>query len=91
MIYYFRFDTELQAKEVLSEFVQNGEWVIASHTHSLDPIGSLVTEPAQFDEHGNVVVSAVVDFRFHVNFQGHLPFDVSAFQIVPTNPRRVWA
>ena len=81
MIKYLRFEDESQAKSVLVEFVQGGEWVIASHAHSLDLIGPLLVNEETME----------IDTRFHVNFQGEMQADVSQYEVQPTNPRRVWA
>lgn len=91
MIKYLRFNSEDEAKVVLSEFVNNHKWKISSETHSLDVIGSVIILPAEFDENENMIAAAVVDQRFHVNFQGQMQADVSAFEVFPTTPRRVWA
>ena len=90
---YLKFTDEAQAKAVLAFAVRDGEWVNASHDWALDPVGIVTLTPGVYDEDGEVEPPVFAD-GWHVNIRvltpGSIP-DLSAYEVHPTHPRRVWA
>ena len=91
---FFRFPDEapgtaaLDAAGLLNE---DGSFITASHTHSLDVIG-VITRGGEYDpETGDVIVAPEVLDGWHVNYQGVLPDGWEEFAVYPANPVRVWA
>jgi hypothetical protein len=87
---------EATMRAALPDFVrEDGTWITSGHRWALDPIGPIVTTPAVIGTDGNVTAPAVIDERYHANIRlidetlaSAIPADL---QVVPTNPRRVWA
>ena len=78
----------LEAAGLLNE---DGEYITASHTHSLDVIG-VITRGGEYDpETGDVVVAPTMLDGWHVNYVGNLPDGWDEFAVYPANPVRVWA
>lgn len=69
---------------------EDGEYITASHTHSLDVIGT-ISRGGEWDEEGNVVVPPTTVDGWHLNYVGNLPEGWEAFAVYPANPVRVWA
>ena len=68
---------------------EDGSFITASHTHSLDVIGT-ITRGGEWDEEGNVVVSPTTLDGWHLNFVGNLPEGWEEYAVYPANPVRVW-
>lgn len=90
-----RFPDEATAIGKLGEYRADGQWITASHTHALDPIGAVVLVQAVIDpETGDVITPATVDDGFHVNLRilaGDAPDGLDAYIVTPNQPARVWA
>ena len=91
---FFRFPDEatgtaaLEAAGLLNE---DGEYITASHTHSLDVIG-VISRGGEYDpETGDVIVAPEVLDGWHVNYQGVLPETWAEFVVEPVAPYRVFA
>jgi hypothetical protein len=90
---FFRFPDEaagtaaLEAAGLLNE---DGSFITASHTHSLDVIG-VITRGGEWDDEGNVITPPEVLDGWHVNYVGNLPDGWEAYAVFPQNPVRVWA
>lgn len=91
---FFRFPDEatgmaaLGAAALLSE---DGEFITASHKHSLDVIG-VITRGGEYDpETGDVITPPTVLSGWHLNYSGPLPEGWEQYAVTPANPVRVWA
>ena len=80
---FLKFADEAEAKMLLAQYLNEGEWVTASHTHALDPVGVI---SRLTDEE---VVETLAGF--HVNFAGELPEGVADYEVFPVTPSRVFA
>lgn len=68
--FFLKASSEAQLLAALpGDWVQDGLPVLASHTHSLDWFGALVTTPAVLDAEGDVISPAVVADGFHANLR----------------------
>jgi len=79
--------TALEAAGLLNE---DGELITASHTHSLDVLGTII-RGGEWDDEDNVITPPEVLDGWHVNYQGELPEGWEAYAVFPQNPVRVWA
>ena len=89
----FRFPDEatgLAALEAAGLLTEDGEYITASHTHSLDVIGT-ITRGGEWDDEGNVITLPEVLDGWHLNYQGELPEGWEEFAVYPANPVRKWA
>ena len=68
----------------------NQQFITASHTHSLDVIGT-ITRGGEWDDEGNVITPPEVLDGWHLNYQGELPDGWEEFAVYPANPVRKWA
>ncbi len=68
------------------------QWMLASHTHALDPIGTLYAETGEvvMVEGIETKLTAPID-GWHMNFVGELPENLTPFAVEPKNPKVVWA
>lgn len=92
---YLRFSDEDEAKTVLAFAIREGQWIHATHDWALDPIGTLVLANATVNpETGEELTPPVFADGFHVNLRilpgASLP-DLSAYEVHPASPQRVWA
>lgn len=89
----FRFPDEATGTAALDDaglLNEDGEYITASHTHSLDVIGT-ISRGGEWDEDGNVITPPTVLDGWHLNFVGNLPEGWEEFAVYPANPVRVWA
>ena len=89
----FRFPDEatgMAALEAAGLLNEDGELITASHTHSLDVIGT-ITRGGEWDDEGNVITPPETLDGWHLNYQGELPDGWEEFAVYPANPVRVWA
>ena len=89
----FRFPDEatgIAALEAAGLLNEDGEYITASHTHSLDVI-SQISRGGEWDEEGTVITPPTVLDGWHVNYVGNLPEGWEEFAVYPANPVRVWA
>jgi hypothetical protein len=90
---YLKFDSEAQAKEILSDFLnEEGEWQIARHTHAIDLVG-IIHKPT-----GNMLQGEDGEYPemeqlegYHINFLGELPEVAQPYSVTPSSPSRVFA
>jgi hypothetical protein len=90
---FFRFPDEatgMAALEAAGLLNDDGELITASHTHSLDVIGT-ITRGGEWDDEGNVITPPEVLDGWHLNYQGELPDGWEEFAVYPANPVRKWA
>jgi hypothetical protein len=89
----FRFPDEatgMAALEAAGLLNEDGELITASHTHSLDVIGT-ITRGGEWDDEGNVITPPETLDGWHLNYQGELPDGWEEFAVTPAAPVRVWA
>ena len=77
----------LDAAGLLNE---DGSFITASHTHSLDVIGQ-ISRGGEWDDEGNVITPPEVLDGWHLNYVGNLPDGWEQYAVRPKNPVRVWA
>lgn len=88
---YLRFPDEASAKATLAPYVDaDGNWIVASHTHALDPVGTIYT-PGTYDEAGELVTEPSPLPGWHVNLIGAAPSAAAAYIVTPSTPARVFA
>ena len=68
----------------------DGKYITASHTHSLDVIGT-ISRGGEWDEEGNCLVPPTTLDGWHLNYNGDLPEGWEEYAVYPANPVRVWA
>ena len=93
MTHYIRFpdwETGMAALDAAGFLNENGSFITASHTHSLDVIGT-ITRGGEWDEEGNVITPPEVLDGWHVNYVGNLPDGWEEYVVYPQQPVRVWA
>ena len=90
---FFRFPDEatgMAALEAAALLNEDGEFITASHEHSLDVIG-VITRGGEYDpETGDVITPPTVLDGWHCNYQGPLPEGWEQYAVTPANPVRVW-
>jgi len=73
--YYLKFLTEKDAKFHLSKYIVDGEWMVASESHALDPVGAIDG----------------LFYHVNLKLKEILPDNLKLFVIYPNTPSRVWA
>ena len=68
----------------------NQQFITASHTQSLDVIGT-ITRGGEWDDEGNVITPPETLDGWHLNYQGELPEGWEDFAVYPAAPVRVWS
>ena len=66
-----------------------GQLILNSHTHSLDPVG-VIFEGGTFDAEGNVITPPTAIPGFHVNALGIAPEAWDEYLVVVNSPARVF-
>jgi hypothetical protein len=70
---------------------EDGDLILASHTHSIDEVG-IITRGGTYDpETGEVITPAKVLDGWHVNFMGELLKAWDSYLVYPSTPSRVFA
>jgi len=71
----------------------NGDEVLitASHTHSIDEIGTITKGGTYDPETGEVITPPTVRSGWHVNYAGEPPEAWAQYSVTPQHPARVWA
>jgi len=96
--YFLTFPNEAKARVVLAvyltkdggEFAPADQWIAASHTHALDPVGVLY-DPPVLDADGEILVPAQPLPGWHVNLQAaELPVPALPFLVAPATPRQTF-
>lgn len=90
--YFFRFPSETIGRQVLSEsslLDSDEQYILSSHTHALDVIGTIV-RGGEWDEDGNVITPPEVLQGWHVNYRGHVPEQMKQYAVYPQNPYRLF-
>jgi hypothetical protein len=98
MTHYIRFPDEATGMAALAEagFTATDEdgtvrILTASHTHTLDCIGT-ITRGGEYDpETGEVITPPTVLDGWHVNYIGELPEGWNTYVVSPEQPVRVFA
>lgn len=93
MTHFIRFPDEVTGTVALESaglLTEDGEYIIASHNHALDVIGT-ISRGGEWDDEGNVITPPTVLDGWHVNYSGELPEGWEEFVVEPENPVRVWA
>jgi hypothetical protein len=88
----FRFSDESTGLAALDDaglLNEDGEFITASHTHSLDVIGT-ITRGGEWDDEGNVITPPEVLDGWHLNYQGELPDGWEEFAVTPEQPVRIF-
>lgn len=91
-MYCYKFPTEeafldLAAAEGLVN--EDGTLITASHTHSIDVIGTIY-EGGTYDSEGEVITPPVALDGWHVNTMGLAPEAWDAYLVVVNSPARVF-
>jgi hypothetical protein len=91
-MYCYRFNSEehfliLATAEGL--VTAEGQLITNSHTHSLDPIGTIYTG-GTYDAEGNVITAPTPISGYHVNAIGIAPDAWDEFLVVVNSPARVF-
>lgn len=76
-----KFASEKEAIAAMPQFRSDEGWILASHTHALDPIGTLYNE-------------GVPSEGWHVNIRlltGEIPEALTPYRVEPQTQKRVWA
>lgn len=89
---YLAFPDLATAEAALADYRRDGEWLTASHTHALDPIGTLYHDTGAVDGDGFPIMEALSGW--HCNLK--LPDDadisaLAAYLVHPSTPSRVFA
>jgi hypothetical protein len=94
---FFRFPDEATGMAALAaaglRFMDedgNQQFITASHTHSLDVVGT-ITRGGKWDDEGNCLEPPTSLDGWHVNYRGPLPDGWDEFAVHPRRPSRVWA
>ena len=90
---FFRFPDEAIGTAALDDaglLNEDGGFITASHTHSLDVIGQ-ISRGGEWDDEGNVITPPTMLDGWHLNYVGNLPDGWEEFAVYPANPVRVWA
>jgi hypothetical protein len=70
---------------------EDNELITASHTHSIDEVGT-ITKGGEYDpETGEVITPPTVISGWHVNYAGEPPEAWEEYLVTPQHPARVWA
>lgn len=96
MTVYLKFANEAEARQILAAFwmeiPEYTGWILASHEHALDPVGTIhkPTGVMLQTEFGEVQEMALIP-GYHINFIGTLPDEALPYVVEPANPARVFA
>jgi hypothetical protein len=82
--------TGMAALAAAGLLTEDGKYITASHTHSLDVIGT-ISRGGEWDEEGNCLVPPTTVDDWHLNYNGDLPEGWEEYAVYPANPVRVWA
>ena len=82
--------TGMAALDAAGLLTKEGKYITASHTHSLDVIGT-IPRGGEWDEEGNCLVPPTTVDGWHLNYNGDLPDGWEEYAVYPANPVRVWA
>ena len=82
--------TGMAALDAAGLLTEDGKYITASHTHSLDVIGT-ITKGGEWDEEGNCLEPPTTVDGWHLNYNGDLPDGWEDYAVYPANPVRVWA
>lgn len=87
---FLKFDSEAHAKEVMVTYVHEHNWLTASHTHALDPVGVIHKSTGETieTEDGSQPVYAPLP-GYHINFIGDAA-EFSQYEVFPATPNRVF-
>ena len=89
---FFRFPDEATGIAALGAaglLTEDGEPILASHTHALDVIGP-IARGGEWDEDGTVITEPEVLDGWHLNYRGQLPDGWLQYAVTPNNPYRVF-
>ena len=92
-MYCFRFNSRNQFRTLAAAeglLTEDNELITASHTHSLDEIGTIY-EGGTYDAEGEVITPPTPLTGWHVNTAGIAPEAWDEFRVTPQSPARVWA
>lgn len=85
-----KFADEPTAIAALAQYRDANGWITGSHTHALDPIGTLYT-PAVLNPDGTVKTPAVALPGWHCNLIGDVPAAADSARTGPVTPLRLYA
>ena len=90
-MYCFRFNSRNQFRTLAAAegLVVDNELITASHTHSLDEIGTLY-EGGTYDAEGEVITPPVALPGWHVNYAGEPPEAWDAHLVVVNSASRIF-
>ena len=93
-MYCYKFSTRAQFRTLAATeglVSADDELITASHTHSLDEIGTITKGGEYNPETGEVVTPPKVLSGWHVNYAGEPPEAWEEFLVQPSHPSRVFA
>jgi hypothetical protein len=91
-MYCYRFNSRNQFRTLAAAeglLTEDNELITASHTHSLDEIGTL-HEGGTYDAEGNVITPPVALPGWHVNYAGEPPEAWDAHLVVVNSASRIF-
>ena len=96
---FFRFTDEaawVTAAKAAGFYVTDPETeseVLQAYTadHAIDVIGTLYNDDGVYNEEGEEVSAPTAMAGFHVNYMGELPEGWGAYEVMPEQPKRVFA
>jgi len=93
MNHCLKFLDEAAAIKAMPQFRIDGQWITASHTHALDPIGTLLAPTGKTVTIDGVKVPQTAPLAgWHCNLMIEtLPDALKQYEIVPANQLRVGA
>jgi hypothetical protein len=89
----YKFSTRAQFRSLAEAeglITEEGELITASHTHSIDEVGT-ITKGGEYDPEGEVITPPTVLSGWHVNYAGEPPEAWEQYLVTPQHPARVWA
>jgi hypothetical protein len=81
------FRTLAEAEGLITE---DDQLITASHTHSIDEVGT-ITKGGTYDPEGEIITPPTVRNGWHVNYAGEPPEAWDQYLVTPQHPARVWA
>lgn len=93
MNHCLKFPDVVTAIGAMPQFWGENEWIKASHTHALDPIGMLHAETGKMLVVDGIATPETAPLAgWHCNLVvAELPPELAQFEVFPVTAKRVWA
>lgn len=86
-----KFADEATAITALAQYRDAKGWITGSHTHALDPVGTLYTDPVIDPNTDDVTTPAQPLPGWHCNLIGDVPAAAESARMGPVTPKRLYA